>query len=70
MSILGERVKQALGDRSPERVAAASGMRAQTIRRLMAGGGKAAPRLDTIEALAAATGADPAWLAGWDDGRE
>lgn len=65
---LGERVRQALGSRSPESVARESGMRAQTIRRLLDGAVKTAPRLDTIEELARATERDPAWLAGWGDG--
>lgn len=57
-----------MGSRTAEEVARDSGLRGITVRRIVAGQVKTAPRLDTVEAMAQALGVTPAFLAGWDDG--
>ena len=57
-----------MGTRTAEDVARESGVRGITVRRLVTGAVKTAPRLDTLEAIALALEVRPAWLAGWDDG--
>ena len=64
---LGIRLRQAMGRRGVDHVAARSRVTERTIWRILAGAHKGGPDLGTIEALAAATDVRPAWLA-WGDG--
>lgn len=61
------RLREALGDESPETVARRAKVNGRTVRNWRDGAVKTAPRMDTVEAVASATSRTPAWLAGWDD---
>ena len=61
------RLREALGDESPEAVARRAGVHGDTIRHWRDGDMKAGPRTDTVAAVAEAVNRAPAWLAGWAD---